>query len=84
MSTHKLCFQQKYKTYQNFLSENFHFLVVKCSIYLNRRVFVILMRTHNIHLLWRNKKKILNLFSKALLISIHNMCFYGEIRKIFI
>ena len=26
--------------YQNFLSENFHFLVVKFSIYLNRRIFV--------------------------------------------
>ena len=28
------------KTYQNFLSENFPFLVVKFSIYLNRHVFV--------------------------------------------
>ena len=28
------------KRYQNFLSENFHFLVVKFSRYLNRRVFV--------------------------------------------
>ena len=28
------------KKYQNFLSENFHFLVVKCSVYLNRHVFV--------------------------------------------
>ena len=25
--------------YQTFLSENFHFLVVKVSVYLNRRVF---------------------------------------------
>ena len=40
MSTHNLCFEQKYEKYQNFLSENFHFLVVKFSIYLNRRVFV--------------------------------------------
>ena len=32
------------KKYQNFLSENFHFLVVKFSIYLNRRVFVMLIR----------------------------------------
>ena len=30
------------KNYQNFLSENFPFLVVKFSIYLNRRVFVML------------------------------------------
>ena len=28
------------KKYQNFLSENFHFVMVKFSIYLNRRVFV--------------------------------------------
>ena len=40
-STHSLCFGQKYKKkYQIFLSENFHFLVAKFSIYLNRRVFV--------------------------------------------
>ena len=40
MSTHSLCFEQKYEKYQNFLSENFQFLVVKLSIYLNRRVFI--------------------------------------------
>ena len=28
------------KNYQSFLSENFHFLEVKFSLYLNRRVFV--------------------------------------------
>ena len=28
------------RIYQHFLFENFHFLVVKFSIYLNRRVFV--------------------------------------------
>ena len=39
-STHNLCFEQKYEKYQNFLSENFHFLVVKFSVYLNMRVFV--------------------------------------------
>ena len=39
-STHNLCFQQKYENYQNFSSESFHFLVVKFSIYLNSRVFV--------------------------------------------
>ena len=38
MSTHYLCFEQKYEKYQNFLSESFHFLVVKFSIYLNRPV----------------------------------------------
>ena len=38
--THNLCFEQKYENYQNFSSENFHILVVKTSVYLNRRVFV--------------------------------------------
>ena len=37
--THNVCFEQKYEKYQIFLSENFHFLVVKFSVYLNRRVF---------------------------------------------
>ena len=40
MSTHNLWFEQKYEKYQNVLSENFHFLVVKFSVYLNRHVFV--------------------------------------------
>ena len=39
-STHNLCFEQKYEKYQNFLSKIFHFLMVKFSIYLNRRVLV--------------------------------------------
>ena len=39
-STHNLCFEQKYEKYQHFLSENFQFLVMKFSIYLDRRVFV--------------------------------------------
>ena len=40
-SPHNLCFEQKYAKHQNFLSENFHFFwVVKISIYLNRRVFI--------------------------------------------
>ena len=42
-STHNLCFEQKHEKYQIFLSENFHFLVVKFSVYLNRHVFVMLM-----------------------------------------
>ena len=38
---HNLCFEQKYEEKKkNFLSENFKFLVVKFSVYLNRRVFV--------------------------------------------
>ena len=40
MSTHNLCFKQKYEKYQSFLSETFQFLEVKFSKYLNRRVFV--------------------------------------------
>ena len=40
MSTHNLCFVQKYEKYLSFLSENFQFLEVKFCIYLNRRVFV--------------------------------------------
>ena len=40
-STHNLCFEQKYEKYHSlFLSENFKFLEVEFSIYLNRRVFV--------------------------------------------
>ena len=39
-STHNLCFEQKHEKYQNFLSTNYHFLMVKFSVYLNRRVFV--------------------------------------------
>ena len=41
-STNNLSFEQKYEKYQFFLYENFQFLVVKFSIYLNRRVFVML------------------------------------------
>ena len=40
MSTHNLCFEQKYEEYQNFYLTVFIFLVVNFSIYLNRHVFV--------------------------------------------
>ena len=40
MNTHNLCFEQKYEKNQNFLSEIFHFLVVKFSVYFNRHVFL--------------------------------------------
>ena len=33
-------YEQKYEEYQSFLSENFQFLEVKFSIYLNRYVLV--------------------------------------------
>ena len=40
MSIHNLCFELKYEEYQIILSENFHFLVVKFSVYLSRNVFL--------------------------------------------
>ena len=39
-STHNIYFEQKYEKYQYFLSANFQFLVVKFSIYFDKRVFV--------------------------------------------
>ena len=47
--THSLCFEQKYEKYQNFLSENFKFWVIKYSVYLNRHVFV--MNKKNVYLI---------------------------------
>ena len=43
-STHNLCFEQKYEKYQRLLSENFQFLEVKFSIFLDRRVFVMCLK----------------------------------------
>ena len=40
MSTHNLCLEQKYEKYRSFLSENFQFLEMKFSMYLNRHVFI--------------------------------------------
>ena len=58
MSTHNLCFEQKYGKYRSFLSENFQFLEMKFSIYLNRRVFVMIEKlrklSQNYHQLRRN------------------------------
>ena len=42
MSIHNLCFEQNYEKYQNVLSILFIFLMVKFSIYLNSRVFVMI------------------------------------------
>ena len=55
MSTHNLCFEQKYEKNQSFLSENFQFLEVKFSIYLNRRVF--LMLHWSMIIIWTNTFK---------------------------
>ena len=41
---HNLCFEQKYEKYQIFLSEKLPFLVIKFSVYLNRHVFVMVIR----------------------------------------
>ena len=48
MSTHNLCFEQKYEKYQNFYLKIFIFLVAKFSIYLNWRVFVMGMAVSKI------------------------------------
>ena len=47
--THNLCFGQKYEKYQSILFENFQFLEVKFSIYLNRRVFVMKFKQVSIY-----------------------------------
>ena len=46
-STHNLCFEQIFEKYQSFLPEKIRFLEVKFSIYLNRRVFVMLLTWTN-------------------------------------
>ena len=43
-SAYNLCFDRKNEKYQNFLSEHFHFLVVKFSVYLHRHVCVMKMQ----------------------------------------
>ena len=41
MCTHNLCFEEKYEEKKSeILSENFHILMVKFSVYLNRLVFI--------------------------------------------
>ena len=56
MSTHNLCFEQKYEKYQRFYLKIFNFLEVKFSIQLNRRVFV-MRNKKNINRVWFKKKK---------------------------
>ena len=43
---HKLCFVQKFEKYLSFLSENFQFMEMKFSIYLNMHVFVMESNTN--------------------------------------
>ena len=59
-STHNLCSEQKYKKI-DVLSENFQFLEVKFSIYLNRRVFV--MKDLTLVMLKINMPRLLPIFS---------------------
>ena len=47
MHTHNLCFEQKYEKYQKLLSKKFHFLVVKFSVYLNRLVFIMILKNQH-------------------------------------
>ena len=42
-STHNLCFEQECENIGFFLFENFQFLEMNFSVYLNRRVFVMLL-----------------------------------------
>ena len=67
-STHNLCFEQKYEKYKDFLSENFHFLVVKFSVYLNRRVFVMLSICNGLKCI-KNAKQVEKHFSLFMFVS---------------
>ena len=44
MSTHNLCFEQKYEKYQNFYLKMFNFFGGKILVYLNRLVFVMVLK----------------------------------------
>ena len=72
-STHNLCFEQKYEKAKNFLSENFHFLVVKFSIHLNRRVFVMSCRMCTTALDKGHIKKIISYFSSEICLGYYIM-----------
>ena len=74
MRTLNLCFEQKYEKYQNFISENIHFLVVKFSLYWNRLVFVMLLASPK-----RDKRKLLEywvdvLANRSLCVSHRSYC----------
>ena len=46
---HNLCFEQKCKKISEFLSEYFHIFVVKLSVYLNTRVFVMMVVLYTVY-----------------------------------
>ena len=79
MSTHNLCFEQKYKKYRGFYLKIFEFLEMKSIIYLNRHVFVM------IFFLFPHKnigcEYSLEVLGEALLMSTHNVYFRGEIKN---
>ena len=83
MSTHNLCSEQKYEKYQKFLSENFHFLVGKFSVYMNRHVLIMWVYTIckglSVSILW-----VIPVYFRVLLRGIHKMKFSWRNKKIFI
>ena len=88
-STHNLCFEQKYKKYQNFYLKNCHFLVVKFSMYLNRRVFVmfILFALHCLYFsVMDHLFQLVNTKINEVRFPIHNFVFFNtlEYRNIYI
>ena len=75
MSTHNLCFEQKYEKYQNFYLKIFIFLVVKFILYLNRHVFVMFLNSPCKHIVATHWKRLAQTLQDT-----HNICFSGEIR----
>ena len=75
MSTHNLSFEQKYEKISEFLSENSRFLVVKFSIYLNRRVFIMSRKTccgHSLAVLYQGTSNEYLIFTLYLVVkSVH-------------
>ena len=81
MSTHNLCFEQKYEKYPIFfLSENFMFFEVKFSLYLKRPVFVMeyaqIAQIAQIQITLRMRK-----ISSGPLLSIYTICSIQRICK---
>ena len=81
--THNLFFEQINTKFQSFLSEKFHFLVVKFSVHLNRRVFVInflidLKISRNKNLLEKQKFMLVFYFSRVTALSYKITCATSE------
>ena len=69
--THSLYFEQKYEKYQNSYKKTFSFLMVKFSIYLNRRVFVM-------NIMWRPSHVAPN-FIRVYVMVIRQQCGFLEV-----